>query len=242
MDSDLLKDQSIYIHGVSSSLAEEFINKFSSQNVKLCMTDTNPFLTRKIEQRLSGSVGKYKIFSIRSFDPYQIETALIKAYTFLGTMNCAINNFSLSGDSNNIIDCSIDLCNKSMRIPFLTYFMSMKYELSLMLGQHKGGSIINFFHLKNMADYSEAHVTVAALYSIRGLTKSVARTYLKSGISIHSFLVHNRMIDKKGNANLSTQKIIDLIEPLEAPPVEDIIKKVYDIIIKSSMKQDANSK
>jgi hypothetical protein len=129
-----------------------------------------------------------------------------------------------------------------MRVPFLTYFMSMKYELSLMVGQHKGGSIINFFHLKNMVDYSESHVTVAALYSIRGLTKSVARTYLNSGISIHSFLVHNRTVDRNGDTNFPEQQIIDLIAPPEAPPVNDIVDKVYDIIIKSGMQHDANGK
>lgn len=242
MESDLLKNQSIYIHGISTSLAREFINKFSAQDVKLCMTDTNPLLIRKIEQRLQGNPEKFKTFSIRSYDPYQIETALIKAYSFLGNINCAINNFLLPGDSTNIIDCSIDLCNRSMRIPFVTAFLSMKYELSLMLGQHKGGSIINFFHLRNLVDYSESHVTVAALYSIRGLTKSVARTYANSGISINSFLVHDRTTDKNSGANLPTQQVIDLIAPPEAPPVDSIVDRVYDIIIKAGLLYETRGK
>lgn len=227
------------MHGISTSLAREFIRKFSSQDAKLCMTDTNPLLIRKIEQRLQGSPEKFKTFSIRSYDPYQIETALIKAYSFLGNINCAINNFLLPGDSTNIIDCSIDLCSKSMRIPFVTAFLSMKYELSLMLGQHKGGSIINFFHLRNVVDYSESHVTVAALYSIRGLTKSVARTYVNNGISINSFLVHDRTTDKNGGVNLPTQQVIDLTAPPEAPPVDSIVDRVYDIIIKAGQMYEA---
>jgi NAD(P)-dependent dehydrogenase (short-subunit alcohol dehydrogenase family) len=206
------------------------------------MTDTNPLIVKKVEQRLHNTIGQCKTFSIRSYDPYQIETALIKAYSFLGTLNCAINNFSLSGDSTNIIDCSIDLCNKSMRIPFITFFLCMKYELSLMLGQHKGGSIINFFHLKNMVDYSESHVTVAALYSVRGLTKSVARTYSNSGISINSFLVHERMPDKNAGSNMPVQQVIDLIAPPEASPVDSIIDKVYDIIMNAGLQQDTIGK
>ncbi len=225
---------SVYMHGITSLFSHSLAERFAKAGAAMFLTDPDINVLRRIVYKMKLG-GKKEVLQLDEHDAYQIEYGINKAYSFLGSFDCAINNILLPEITTNIIDCSMDFYNKEFRTSFLSIFFFIKYEISLLLGLHKGGSVINVFHLYDDQLLLDSHLTYSYLSAMKGMTASLGRTYRDEDISILSYLIQNPRPAAGTRMKLETLDAtdlmtIDITSTDDWEPTSDLSKTIFDLV------------
>ena len=187
MNFETLNNKSVFVNGASSFLGKRIAEALTCFDLKLFITDTNKEALQYFEHDFPDMIEPPITYQIKESNPFQIETSIDACFQNLKSIDYAVNNFTISNASSNILDCTNDYWNGLFRINLSKFFLFLKYELSLFIGLNNNGRIINTFSFSEGQIASDAHGICSILSSIAGLTEAVNCTYSKSGIKIYSF-------------------------------------------------------
>lgn len=231
MHTDKFKNKAFFLNGLSSKSGRELVRFLSGKGVRLFLSDASRETIQRTEESLLGKNCEAHFMLTDNRDPYQVEEAVNKAFKTLKTLDCAVNNFPLNSTPTNIIDCSVDFLARSCMSGLSGVFLLMKYELSLLLGLQKPGSIINIFTSNRIIDFQNSHATTAYLHAIKGLTIATSNTYAENGIKIKSFFVQY----DETNSSMQNRSIIisDLLEPFENYTADSISEVLENTLYRS---------
>ncbi|MCE1188471.1 MAG: hypothetical protein LWX56_04955 [Ignavibacteria bacterium] len=194
----------------------EFLEFLLQQN---SCADWNIYINSPNQNLLNAALYKYgkrtslKTELISQSSQANIEFAINKAYHTYGGFDYAINNYRLPDSPTNLIDCSPELCSNEYRAIFVNVFLLIKYMVSLMLGNSKGGKIINLFH-HSCSDFTKnEHALYSLLCAVRGLCESVSFSYTLNRITITSYLLTTSVQGSAGDYHYQNGDIFDLCSP-----------------------------
>ena len=220
------------MNGLSTRVSQELVQFLAGLGAQLFLSDVTKEALQKTEEKLAKQNRKAHYIIADNRDPYQVEDAVNRAFKTLKTLDCAINNFPLHSIPTNIIDCSVDFLVRTCMSSLSGVFLLMKYELSLMLGLQKPGTIINIFSTNRLIDFENSHATTAYLHAIKGLTLSTSNSYAGNGIKIKSFFVQYDEKDIHSKSTSSKILISDISGDLTNLTGESILDVITNTLFR----------
>ena len=115
-----------------------------------------------------------------------------------GRMDIAINNAGTEGQLGPLPDQTTDNFDATFATNVLGTFLSLKYELRVMLKQ-RAGSIVNLSSVAGKVGMPGASVYVASKHAVEGLTKSAALEGAAAGVRVNAVApgpVATEMLDR----------------------------------------------
>ncbi|MCU0413980.1 MAG: SDR family oxidoreductase [Ignavibacteriaceae bacterium] len=148
----------------------------------------------------------------------QVQMAIQKVVSTFGTLDAALNNAGIGGESNKVGEMSEEAWLKVINVNLNGIFNCMKHELTQMSKQKKG-VIVNMSSILGKVGFATSSHYVAAKHGIIGLTQSAALEYAAEGIRINSIcpgFIETPLLTNAGiTENSDLQKYIIGLHPMK---------------------------
>jgi NAD(P)-dependent dehydrogenase (short-subunit alcohol dehydrogenase family) len=115
----------------------------------------------------------------------QVQMAVQKVVSVFGSLDVALNNAGIGGESSKVGDMSEQAWLKVIGVNLNGVFNGMKHELTQMVKQKKG-VIVNMSSILGKVGFANSAHYVAAKHGITGLTQTAALEYATEGIRINA--------------------------------------------------------
>ena len=135
------------------------------------------------ELRSFGSEAEFINADVRKED--DVRALVDKTVARFGRLDVAVNNAGTEGQVGPITDQTAESYAATFDTNVLGVILSMKHEVRVMQGQGSG-SIINISSTYGHEGAPGASVYVGSKHAVEGITKSVARETVKSGIRVNA--------------------------------------------------------
>lgn len=179
------KDKVVLITGATSGIGKATAYAFAKEGAKVffCGRRTNLGEANAREIQAFGGEATYMQADVRNEDDVRnFINGCVKKY---GRIDIAFNNAGIESSPNTIADTSLEDWMNVMNTNATGVFLSMKYELPVMLKQ-KGGIIVNNASVSSHVGFATISPYSASKHAIASLTKVAALEYTDKNIRVNS--------------------------------------------------------
>lgn len=179
------KGKVVLITGATSGIGEATAYAFAREGAKVFFCGRRENLGKQVEAKIKGFGGEatYVQADVRKeADVKALVDACVNKY---GRIDVAFNNAGIESSPNEIADQSLDDWTNVMATNSTGVFLSMKYELPIMLKQ-KGGAIVNNASVSSHVGFATISPYNASKHAVLSLTKVAALEYADKNIRVNS--------------------------------------------------------
>lgn len=133
-----------------------------------------------------------------------------------GKIDCAFNNAGIEGVQASTVDYTEENWQKVIDINLRGAWLSMKYEIPLML-KSGGGSIVNCSSFAGLVGIQNSPAYAASTHGILGLTQTAALEFAKNNVRINAIcpgIIETPMMIRYANAETKIVKQLADVEPM----------------------------
>jgi NAD(P)-dependent dehydrogenase (short-subunit alcohol dehydrogenase family) len=103
-----------------------------------------------------------------------------------GGLHCAVNAAAIETETAALHECDDDNFDRMQAVNVRGLFLCMKHEIAAMLGNERGGAIVNIASTNSFRPQHDQPAYTASKHAVIGLTRSAAYDYSGRGIRINA--------------------------------------------------------
>ena len=204
------------ITGAGSGIGRATALAFAREGAKVVVVDRTPPGGDETVEMIRAEGGEaVLVWADVSIDE-QMEAMVAKTMDAFGRLDFAFNNAGIEGQSGLVHDYSEAEFDRVIAVNLKGVFLSMKYELPVMLAAG-GGVIVNCSSIAGLVGFPGSPAYVASKHGVVGLTKTAALDYALSGIRVNAIcpgVIATPMVDRALGSSAEADATIAQMEPM----------------------------
>lgn len=194
----MLKDKVALVTGSASGIGRAIVLLLASEGTKVVVSDMNDAGGNETAKLARDQGGDALFVQSNVAIPADMESLVKQTLAHFGSLNIAVNNAGIGGETVPTADYPLEAWQKVIDINLSGVFYGMKYQIPAML-QAGGGSIVNIASILGVVGFATAPAYTAAKHGVVGLTKTSALEYSAHGVRVNAVgpgFIHTPMISK----------------------------------------------
>ncbi len=180
-----LENKSVFITGGLSGIGKACAIAAAKEGANIAIGDIRSASTESVMDEIKNE-NPQAIFIECDVSVFtQVQEAVQRVVDTFGTLDVALNNAGIGGESNKVGDMTEHAWLRVIGVNLNGVFYCMKHELTQMSKQKKG-VIVNMSSILGKVGFSNSSHYVASKHGIIGLTQTAAVEYATEGIRINA--------------------------------------------------------
>ena len=213
-----LENKTVFITGGLSGIGKACAIAAAKEGANITIADLNSVYTSEVMEEIKKENPKAIFIECDVSVFAQVESAIAQVVSTFGTLDVALNNAGIGGQSNKTGDMTEQAWLKVIGVNLNGVFNCMKHELTQMAKQKKG-VIVNMSSILGKVGFAMSSHYVAAKHGILGLTQTAALEYAAEGIRINAIcpgFIDTPLLTTAGiSENTDIQKYIIGLHPMK---------------------------
>jgi NAD(P)-dependent dehydrogenase (short-subunit alcohol dehydrogenase family) len=191
------------ITGGASGIGAACARRFATDGAAVAIADRDQQLGDALLTEITAAGGKAAFFSLDVTDAEAVQRVVDATVAKYGRLDYAVNSAGISGESNRLVDYSLEGWHQNIDINLNGVYYAMRAEIPAMLN-NGGGAIVNLGSIMSLVSSPTTPAYVAAKHAVAGLTKNAAQTYSSRGVRVTAIgpgyietpMLHNNATDE----------------------------------------------
>ncbi|HET7279850.1 MAG TPA: SDR family oxidoreductase [Dermatophilaceae bacterium] len=149
-------------------------------------------------------------------DATDVQRIIEEVEAHYGRLDCAFNNAGIEGIQAPTADCTEENWDRVLRVNLKGTWLCMKYEIPLMLKQHRG-SIVNTASVAGLVGFPGIVAYNASKGGVIQLTKTAALEYATEGIRVNAVcpgVIRTPMVERFLGGSAEAEAAFVAMEPV----------------------------
>lgn len=206
----------VVVTGAGAGIGKACAFAFAEAGARVVAADIASSGGYETVKSIEGRGGMAKFAEVDVASSASVHAVIRETLRKFGTVNYAVNNAGVEGQSADTAECSEDNWDRVIAINLKGVWNCMRYEIPPMLEQG-GGAIVNMASVAGLVGFAGLPAYCASKGGVVQLTKAAALEYAERGIRINAIcpgIIQTTMVDRIIGDDPEKERSLVAMEPV----------------------------
>lgn len=214
--SGMLAGKVVMVTGGGSGIGRASALAIAREGADVVLTDVVAEGGNETLRLIEEAGGKGMSFQGDVAEATDVQRIIGEIEAHYGRLDCAFNNAGIEGLQAPTAECTEENWDRVLRVNLKGTWLCMKYEIPLMLKQHKG-SIVNTASVAGLVGFPNIVAYNASKGGVIQLTKTAALEYAREGIRVNAVcpgVIRTPMVERFLGGSAEAEAAFVAMEPV----------------------------